>query len=604
MLINDQNLLTSGPGATLRLSRLILASVGAVAVTISLVTPALAANASGSITVSGASSPLTSVGLLSVTVQSTTPLTNLSVSIMSGTTEELDLPFSDFSLTSGSTTSGTWTLNSPITTTQLSLGTYTVDASATDSGGDSVTGADAGTLYFVVVPTITLTATPTNVDYGNQDVTFSGSVTGLAPDGTTTPLSGAQVQISAGLATYRATTETDGSFQTAPEPVNPAFSPFQASINETATTWYASSNSVNITATYDPVTLTANVTHPSVNYGQSDTITGAVTYGPGGTYVPLADATVTLTASYEYTTETVIATTDARGDYTATLTAQDLESLGGTSYWTATAGGSDYLQSQSVDNLQVIVKMPTHITQFSAALNQFYQLHVKGCFAEAVGASQENFNPEDLSLQYATGKSGPWRNLGSVSYSQQGTDFCHDSAAHWSGTYNVRVTNGYYRLHFSGSSGLLPSTSSVLHRSKTPTKITGFKVSPASTSRNNYVTVSGKIWRHLRSWKGFGGRSIYLCLIHQNTLYCYKHHMTANSSGGFSGQYKAVLGGRWFAEYLGNGTYFAAVSRQIHVRVSGAAAGAIGAAALDRLGITKAKGLPIGNLPWSSKMRS
>jgi hypothetical protein len=80
--------------------------------------------------------------------------------------------------------------------------------------------------------------------------------------------------------------------------------------------------------------------------------------------------------------------------------------------------------------------------------------------------------------------------------------------------------------------------------------------------------------------------------------------MTANSSGGFSAQYKAILGGRWFAEYVGSGTYFAAVSRQIHVRVSAAAAGANSAGALDRLGITTASGLPIGNLAWSFKMRS
>jgi hypothetical protein len=580
-----------------RLSRIILASVGAMAATISLAAPALAATDSGSITVSNASSPTTSVGLLSVTVQSTTPLTSLSVSIMSGTTDELDLPFSDFSLASGSTTSGTWTLNSPITTTQLPLGTYTVDASATDSGGDSATGADAGTLYFVVVPTITLAATPTTVDYGNQDVVFSGTVAGLEPDGTTAPLSGTLVEISAGLDTYRATTLSDGTFQTVPEAVNTAYSPFQASINQTATTWYAYSNSVSITATTYPVMLTASVTHPSVNYGQSDTITGMATYDPSGAYVPLPGATVTLTASYEYTSETVTATTDANGNYTATLTAQELESLGGTSYWTVSAGGSDYLQAQSVYNVQVTVAMPTHITQFSAPLSPAYRLHVNGCLAETVGASQEDFNPFALTVQYATRKSGPWHNLGSVSYSQQGTDFCHDSAAHWSGTYTVRVANGYYRLRFPGSSGLLPSTSSVLHRFKTPTRITGFRISPTSTGRNDDVSVSGKVWRHLSSWKGFGGRKIYLCLVYENTLYCYKHHMTASSSGDFSAQYKAILGGRWFAEYIGSSTDFAAVSGLIRVHViSAAATRVIGAAALNQLGLARAGGL----LPGSS----
>jgi hypothetical protein len=576
----------------LRLTRLVLASIGAMAATVTLVTPALAAADSGSITVSNASSPLTSVGLLSVTVQSTTPLTSLSVSIMSGTTDELDLPFSDFSLASGSTTSGTWTLNSPITTTQLPLGTYTVDASATDSGGDSVTGTDAGTLDFVVVPTITLTATPATVDYDSQDVVFSGTVTGLEPDGTSAPLSGTPVEISAGLDTYRATTVTGGTFQTAPEAVNVAYSPFQASISETATTWYASSNAVSVSATYDPVTLTASVTHPSVHYGQGDTITGTVTYDPSGTYVPLQNATVTLTAAYEYTTETVTAATNSSGNYTATLTAQELEALGGTSYWTVSAGGSDYLDPQSINNVQVTVAMPTQITQFSASLNAVYQLHVKGCFAETIGASKEDFNPVALTVQYATRKSGPWHNLGSVSYSQQGTDFCRDSAATWSGTYNVKVANGYYRLRFPGSSGLLPSTSSVLHRFKTTTRITGFRISPTSTGRDDYVSVSGRVWRHLSSWKGFGGRRIYLCLINDNTLYCYKQHMTANASGDFSAHYKAILGGRWFAEYIGSSTDFAAVSSLIRVHVSSAdATRVISAAVLNQLGLVRASGL-------------
>ena len=120
---------------------------------------------------------------------------------------------------------------------------------------------------------------------------------------------------------------------------------------------------------------------------------------------------------------------------------------------------------------------------------------------------------------------------------------------------------------------------------------------PTSTGRNDYVSVSGKVWRHLRSWKGFGGRKIYLCLVYENALYCYKHHMTANSSGDFSAQYKAILGGRWFAEYIGSSTNFAAVSSLIRVHVSGAAANpGISAAALMQLGLARASGL----LPGSS----
>ena len=55
--------------------------------------------------------------------------------------------------------------------------------------------------------------------------------------------------------------------------------------------------------------------------------------------------------------------------------------------------------------------------------------------------------------------------------------------------------------------------------------------------------------------------------------------------------------GRWFAEYIGSSTDFAAVSGLIRVHViSAAATRVIGAAALNQLGLARAGGL----LPGSS----
>jgi hypothetical protein len=88
-------------------------------------------------------SPTSSVGLVSVSIQATSPLNSLTVSVYSGSTgggcfggtDVLDLPMSDFSqpANDGDSQYGTWTLSTPITTSQLSLGSYQVCLTATDT---------------------------------------------------------------------------------------------------------------------------------------------------------------------------------------------------------------------------------------------------------------------------------------------------------------------------------------------------------------------------------------------------------------------------------------------------------------------------------------
>jgi hypothetical protein len=139
-------------------------------------------------------SPPTNVGLVSVTLAATSPLTSLDVKIYrSDGTDVLDLTLSDFvqPANDGNGLSGTWTVKTPITTSQLNLGYYSVYLTAADKGGDQVTSFFVGFLSFLnVVQYPGFMASSTSFNYDNQNVTLSGTAMLLAPDGSTTPFAG------------------------------------------------------------------------------------------------------------------------------------------------------------------------------------------------------------------------------------------------------------------------------------------------------------------------------------------------------------------------------------------------------------------------------
>ena len=155
----------------------VLLGLAAATLSMAALPAAASADGSGTITIISASSPAGNPGLLSIQAQATTPISSMTAHILSGQADELDV--TDFQLSSGQLTDGTWTVQSPIT--GLALGTYQVTVDATDTGGDSVTGVGAGDLAFVYQTTITAAYRPAVVSYASPDVAFSGRLTGVAP---------------------------------------------------------------------------------------------------------------------------------------------------------------------------------------------------------------------------------------------------------------------------------------------------------------------------------------------------------------------------------------------------------------------------------------
>src|SRR5262245_53821418 len=162
---------------------LAIAAAAAVAVATDSAFPIAAAASPGPIVIGSVSSPPSEPGLLSIQAEAPSKITTLTVTISSGTIPVLIIPFYDFSLTAGSLTNGTWTLEAPITTSQLSLGTYQVTVDATDAGGDSATGLSApDPFFFGLYPAVTLAASTTTLSYSHQSVTFTGHVTANSPE--------------------------------------------------------------------------------------------------------------------------------------------------------------------------------------------------------------------------------------------------------------------------------------------------------------------------------------------------------------------------------------------------------------------------------------
>jgi hypothetical protein len=552
----------------------VLASLAIVAGVIGV--PA-AAGAAGTITFSSASSPASNAGLLSIHGAAPTDISAASITahLMSGGTDVLDV--SDFSLTSGTAQDGTWTVQTAIPegngTGQLPVGSYAVQVDAADTGGDSVTGQAAGTLNFLIQPTITLSASPTTVDFDHQSVTFSGTATGKSPGGTVAPLKGQQLTVrNTGGFSKTVTTDSSGAFSL------PVLQPqltqqYSASIpSQTATVFAGTSSNVGMTATRDPVLLTAKISAKQVKYGQAVTITGTASYQPGTTSKPLAGTTVQL---YDRPPQDsnfkpfATATTAADGTFSIPFTAK------GTATWTVYAGGLpnsaylDQLLQQATVNLPQNVALPVQLTQFKASLSPFAVLNVTGCLSIT---TQSPPQPLPLTVEYSAGRSGPWKSLGSPGKLNGRRCGTGQRGEGFTGGVTVKLPSAYYRVVYKGGPDDQPAATTTIHASKYVTRVASVKVSPRRVHKGGKITVSGRLQVHVKSsWRNLGGQQVLIILKPKGSkVWFWIYKVKTSSSGKFSKTFTDPTTADWSAEYLGNSQRFASRGAAFRVTVTSA----------------------------------
>ena len=173
---------------------------------------ATVAQADTGITVQSAQNDATNNGKIAVSLAAPTDITDVKVSLYSVSTQQTVATVANFTLTSGSAQNGTWENRGRV---QLpDLGSYRIDVSASDAGGDTLSTTGSGYFYYSVQTNLTDTVVDRHtVDYQHRSVTISGHLMGRWPaTGDIAPMGGLTVDISSFFEYTQVTTATDGSF--------------------------------------------------------------------------------------------------------------------------------------------------------------------------------------------------------------------------------------------------------------------------------------------------------------------------------------------------------------------------------------------------------
>lgn len=230
-------------------------------------------------------------------------------------TDVADVPMT--ALSTSNPAAQTWAATNPIAQSALPAGTYTVKVDVTDAD-ETDTGLQAPGFSFAYTSSLTAAAQPPTVTQGSQTVTFSGQLTGVAPGGTATPISGAPVLLNG--TSIGVTTDSSGDFSYQATAVAPGTYTF--SVASTAT-YSAASTGVTVSAEQAATTMTnvqanpANVTEGS----ESVTFTGTVQVTPANSpTVGIGSGVPVFLAVGSGTAAEVTTTDDANGDFTYTAT--------------------------------------------------------------------------------------------------------------------------------------------------------------------------------------------------------------------------------------------------------------------------------------------
>ena len=551
-----------------------LTSISAVAVFAGVgLIQAGAASAADTITITNVGSPAyTNIGQLSVTVVADTPLTNLDVQLLTADNSlALDLPFGDFTATgTGVNGNGIYTVTTPITTSQLPLGTYAVSITAADTGGGSLTSDNIGNWSFVNEPQLTLGASPSVLDYGHQSITMSGTATVLATDETSSALANWPLSLSyqgadGQVHSVNVSTDASGNFQATVSNLLPAASTLTATVAAT-NTMGAGSSQFSLGFTTDSVTVTERLSPASVNYGKSTTVAGTATYRSAGLgSVPLAHSKVSVSSSRPGSTP-VSVSTNASGQYKFVTPRQK---AGAT--WTVRSPATSYLDAAKASK-SLTVNLPSRITRFTGSLSSFGRLTFNACLNVTV--PKPHSVAGQITYQWSRNAHGPWRNLRVAR--PTASAHCPGIGRSEKASVNAPVPNGYYRAIRPGGDGFEFSASPTLHLWKYLTRITGFTLSPHRARHNGNITVSGRLSERVGSWRGLAGEHIKVAFAcddqGDSPVWVFRRSMTTDSSGYFSAPYPLQCTGPWLTLFKGNSTHFASLSSVIQMTQTSASA--------------------------------
>lgn len=469
----------------------VLAAAAAAALACTL--PADAHASASYFDVVGVGSPASNVGALWIEMGASSPITGSSITadLYAAGSATPTLTVTGFTLTSGDNSGGTettWTVSTPISQTSLPLGTYTVAVQAQDSGGDTLDDPDAGSLGFVVEPTLTLSASPATYSYG-QSVTFSGTDEGLYPDGTTQPVNGQPVTLVADqlgpcgsctpppVQVATATTGSDGQFSlTAQAGIGAGSALAQGGYVTAAATATVAAAQSGLTGTVvqAPARISASVSPALTPHGAKATISGTVAVKEGSAWVPAGagvgigiDQTLSNPPSWACA---ACASTNASGHFSFTLTVTQplkdlpltISAVGESEPWNYFLWlGGEGTVSVRAGNLPVSVSV-------AAQKRVHGRVYAAGCARVSVNNADPARFPR-ITIEDAYAPTGPWQKVGSGQPSfvrkSGDTEACSGLTVSASRPFvrAVSAADAAYRAGASTGSRVLPTARSDVH---------------------------------------------------------------------------------------------------------------------------------------------
>jgi hypothetical protein len=463
---------------------------------------------------------------------------------------------------------------SPVTQTTDANGDFTYTAHDVTTAGDDEFTINSSTWYTAgsdsvpigqdqVQSTLTVTANPASVTEGAQTVTFSGTLTGVSPGGSTAvPIQTAPVDVSVdgGTPAQIKTTDVNGDFTYTVNGISQK-TVYAFSVG-TTTTYTQATDDVTVGVSQAATRISGITVLPAhLKYGQTATLKGTVQYLSGTTWTALPGAPVTLA---EGNVSLPQVTTGSTGAFTTAL-----PSTHGPGWTAAVNPGDLTLETSVMGNLSIA--LPLTVKSFSASLGTDDKVSAAGCVE--VTAPTGPAPQTSINIQYSANGHSKWKWLGTLPLDSRPRKFRSCPGAdesYFSGALQAKLANAYYRAAFTATYSFQPTTSKGVHAWKYQTRIISFSIKPHRVSYNSEVTIKGRLQVLGKSWQAFPRQRVYFVYNYQGTSEwgSLPVYARTNSKGSFEikaagseGSYVAIT----YAVYHGDATHLACSSVGIAV---------------------------------------
>ncbi|WP_234354526.1 hypothetical protein [Streptomyces sp. NRRL WC-3618] len=458
---------------------------------------------------------------------------------------ETDTPvatITDFTETySASPWEGTWS-SQPVHLD--TLGEYTIDVEATNSGGETTVQQNAGVLRYKKQPVITgFTVTPTTPNIEAKLVTASGDLVLRDPSTRATEaMPGASVDVRLGDSVEETvTTDDQGHFSLAREVSEGGW----ARAEYRSDLGYAGVPGVAISPKAAPTRLILDKNSFHLVADAEMKVTGRLEYRSGSVWKPLAGIPLELDYKNSSITDATKATTNTAGRFTFVRRV----------YGNATfeVGFPPYpynawIVRTATADVKVKVTSTSRFTEFTAAQDDRAQLDITGI----VDLSGNYYSGRiKVDIQYsADGRTG-WRTKKTVQ-TGFGQQFIVERLQ--------GDADGYWRLRYAGDSArdFKGTTSRAVRKVRALTRIISANATPEPVRKGATLTVKGVLqeakpastvgWT---SWKAYGGKWVQILFRPrgENTWYLMGSVKTGRN-GSFAKGIRAPMDGTWVPVHL------------------------------------------------------